>query len=104
MAKRKSSPSDGEANAVALEEVQRRLAGCSGLFARAVNELSSKVEAIRSAPRDHVDPDRQWILEAQMKLEDSAKIGRAIDDLEQIRASFREIIDQLERLTRRRAS
>lgn len=90
MAKRKPAVS------AILEPIVRRIDGCSGLFTRATGEIRDKIRRAENPP-GYIDPAEA------AELKDSSKLGRAIDDLQAVRASVSEIIKELQALVGERA-
>ncbi len=82
-----------------LSPIQRRLAGCEALFIAAKSEISAKLERVESAHKEYADDSDQQLRESAEGLRDSSKIGRAIDDMEAVRASIGAIVSDLRRLT-----
>ena len=87
MAKRKKTCGEVASTSVAaLETIQRRIAGCSGLFSSAKDEIAEKIarildkqDGLHRRP-DHTEHDT-W---SRVLLPGSAKMERAAQDLEAV--------------------
>jgi hypothetical protein len=105
MAKRHPQPpsesvrQQGILSAAQLEPIQRRLTACSGLFATAARDISEKLIHIGAAHRYQstgCDAEvLESIRESSAELRNSSKLGRAIEDLEAVRASIVAILASL---------
>lgn len=107
----------GEGNAPASPEIRKiaalsvtelkpiiaRLTGCGGLLGHIESTLSSKLAAIQSAheyQNKYMDAEAlEERREERAELQHSSKIGRAIDDLEILRASLGTIVADLKRVS-----
>lgn len=86
-----------------LKPIALRLVGVRGLFGQAERDLSEKLDAIRGAHEygdNFSDAERlEGIRESLSECADSAKLGRAIEDLETVRQGIAGIVRELKHLT-----